>query len=69
MSNVPRLDQDKMFSIGVGFGGIDSEVAYAAGAALRLTKNVIVNGTVGHAFGSNSIMNTTTWGAGAAIGW
>ena len=69
ISNVPRLDRDKMFSVGIGFGGVGGESAYAAGAALRLTDNVIVNGTVGRAFGSNSLMNTTTWGAGAAIGW
>jgi len=69
MSNVPRLDRDKMFSLGIGFGGVGGESAYAAGAALRLSENIIVNGTVGRAFGSNSIMSTTTWGAGAAIGW
>ena len=70
MSNIPKLDRDKIFSIGIGFGGIDGQSATAIGAAARVSEHFVINGNVGHGLGSNNAnINTTTWGAGGALSW
>lgn len=70
MANIPKLDRDKIFSIGVGFGGIDGQSATAVGAAARISEHFVINGNVGHGLGSNNAnINTTTWGAGGALSW
>jgi hypothetical protein len=70
MASIPKLDRDKIFSIGVGFGGMEGQSAAAVGAAARVTDNFVINANVGHGLGSTyRNINTTVWGAGGALSW
>lgn len=69
MANIPKLDRDKIFSVGVGAGGFAGEHAYALGAAARVTDNFVVNGSASRAFNSGSGFGSTTWGVGGALSW
>ena len=70
IASIPKLDRDKIFSIGVGFGGMDGQSAAAVGASARISDHFVVNGNVGHGLGSTySNINTTVWGAGGALSW
>ena len=70
IASIPKLDRDKIFSIGVGFGGMDGQSAAAVGASARISDHFVVNGNVGHGLGPTySNINTTVWGAGGALSW
>jgi hypothetical protein len=70
IASIPKLDRDKIFSIGVGFGGMGGQSAAAVGASARISDHFVVNGNVGHGLGSTySNISTTVWGAGGALSW
>lgn len=70
IASIPKLDRDKIFSIGVGFGGMHGQSAAAVGASARISDHFVVNGNVGHGLGPTySNINTTVWGAGGALSW
>lgn len=64
MSNIPQVDQNKRFSVGVGIGGFDRRNALAAGVSVRLAPNAIVNARVATSNGG-----PVSYGAGAALSW
>ena len=63
MLNIPSLDTDKTFSMGVGFGYYNGQNALAAGANYRIADNALLRASVGSA-GSHSAI-----GVGASLAW
>lgn len=63
MANIPQVDQDKTYAMGVGFGNFMGRTAVAAGVTYRFTANGVLKGSISSAM-TNS--NTTTVGLGAA---
>jgi autotransporter adhesin len=64
MANVPQVDQDKTFSVGIGVGGFNSQSAFAVGASYRFLPNAVLKGSLGT---SNS--GKTAIGVGASMSW
>lgn len=63
MANIPQVDQDKTYAVGVGLGSFMGKTALAAGVTYRFTRNGVLKGSISSAMGSS---NTTTYGVGAA---
>jgi len=63
MANIPQVDQDKTYAMGVGVGTFMGRSALAAGVTYRFTANGVLKGSVSSAM-TNS--NSTTVGFGAA---
>ena len=70
MSNIPALEANKHFNVGVGVGGFDGENAFAVGASARISDNLTTRASFSHAMSSNgSNVDDTSWGLGAAYSW
>ncbi|MFT3847144.1 MAG: YadA-like family protein [Propionivibrio sp.] len=66
MANIPQVDQNKRFAVGLGLGNFQSMTAVALGASYRAAENVAVRvsaSTVG------GISKSTVVGAGVGISW
>lgn len=63
MANIPQVDQDKTYAVGVGLGSFMGKTALAAGVTYRFTRNGVLKGSISSAMSSS---NTTTVGLGAA---
>lgn len=63
MANIPQVDQDKTYAVGVGMGSFMGKTALAAGVTYRFTRNGVLKGSISSAMSSS---NTTTIGLGAA---
>ena len=61
IANIPTVDYNKRFAIGVGMGNFEGENALAIGASLRATESLTFKASVGKS-GSQA-----TYGAGAAL--
>ena len=64
MSNIPLVDSNKTFAVGVALGGYDGQSAIAAGASYRVNPATVFRGSV--AGGSAS---KTAVGAGVSFSW
>ncbi len=64
MANIPLVDTDKSFAVGVALGGYDDQSAIAAGASYRLNPSTVFRGSI--AGGSAS---KTAVGAGLSFSW
>lgn len=64
--NIPQLDQNKAFNLGVGVGGYDGEVAWAIGGSARISKDGIIRASVAAAGGGGS---KAVWGVGGGWSW
>jgi len=69
MTNIPAIDMNKKFSVGVGLGGYDEETAFAFGSSMRLDNDFILKASVGHSFGGETSSSNTTWGIGSSFSW
>ena len=69
MTNIPAIDTNKKFSIGIGLGGYDEETAFALGSSMRLEDNFILKASVGRSFGGETSSSNTTWGVGSSFSW
>ncbi len=63
MANIPQVDQDKTYAVGVGVGNFMGKNALAAGMTYRFTRNGVFKGSVSSAFATS---DTTTLGLGFA---
>ena len=61
IADIPTVDYNKRFAIGVGMGNVEGENALAIGASLRATESLTFKASVGKS-GSEA-----TYGAGAAL--
>ena len=61
IADIPTVDYNKWFAIGVGMGNFEGENALAIGASLRATESLTFKASVGKS-GSEA-----TYGAGAAL--
>ena len=61
IANIPTVDYNKRFAIGVGMGNVEGENALATGASLRATESLTFKASIGKS-GSQA-----TYGAGAAL--
>lgn len=66
MVNIPQVTEGKMFQIGVGVGGFDSETGVAVGGSARVGTAGIVKASVGTGTGNHS---KTVWGIGGGWSW
>lgn len=64
--NIPQLDQNKAFNLGVGVGGYDGEVGWAIGGSARISKDGIIRASVAAAGGGGS---KAVWGVGGGWSW
>jgi hypothetical protein len=62
LANIPQVDTNKLFNIGVGVASFNSETGYAIGASARVAGNGVIKASVGS--GSSG---KATYGAG--FGW
>ena len=65
MANIPQVDQNKAFNLGIAVGGYNGETAVAIGGSARVSKDGILKASVGFAGGSSN----TTWGVGGGWSW
>ena len=63
MANIPQVDQDKTYALGVGLGNFMGKTALALGGTYRFTRNGVLKGSVSSAMNSSK---STTVGVGAA---
>lgn len=66
MANIPQVDQNKRFALGLGLGNFQSMTAVALGASYRASENIAVRisaSTVG------GVRKSTAVGAGVGISW
>ena len=61
IADIPTVDYNKRFAIGVGMGNFEGENALAIGASLRATESLAFKASVGKSG------NEATYGAGAAL--
>ncbi len=64
MSNIPQLDANKAFAVGVGAGRYNGSSAFAVGARYRLNDSTVLSGSFGKSGDSKS-----TIGVGAGFSW
>jgi autotransporter adhesin len=64
MSNIPLVETNKQFAVGVGLGGYDGQSAIAFGASVRANPSTVFRASI--AGGSAS---KTTVGAGMSFSW
>lgn len=64
--NIPQVDSDKTFSMGVGLGSYNSESALAVGASYRMAPDAVLKASVASGSGSGS---KAAFGVGAAMSW
>ncbi|SMB27238.1 exported protein of unknown function [Sterolibacterium denitrificans] len=64
--NIPQVDSDKTFALGVGLGSYNSESALAVGASYRLAPDAVLKASVASGSGSGS---KASFGVGAAMSW
>lgn len=67
MANIPQVDQNKTFAVGVGLGNFQSQSALALGASYRMASNVVAKASVSTTNGSGS--KNTVYGVGAGMSW
>ena len=65
IANMPALESDKTFAVGVGIGHFNGASAMAIGGNYRMSPNAVFKASVG----SNGRRNNTTYGAGASFSW
>ena len=63
MANIPQVNQDKTYALGVGLGNFMGKTALALGGTYRFTRNGVLKGSISSDMSSS---NTTTVGVGAA---
>jgi hypothetical protein len=66
MANIPQVDQNKTFSVGVGLGNFQGQTAVALGASYRAAPNTVYKASISTTSGSS---RTTVFGTGAAFSW
>ncbi len=64
--NIPQVDQNKSFNLGVGVGGYDGETGWAIGGSARISKDGIIKASVAGAGGGGS---KAVWGVGGGWSW
>jgi hypothetical protein len=64
--NIPQVDSDKTFALGVGMGSYNSESALAVGASYRVAPDAVLKASVASGSGSGS---KAAFGVGAAMSW
>jgi hypothetical protein len=64
IANIPQVDQNKTFSVGVGIGGYNSQNALAVGVSYRFAPNAVLKASVGSASGDKA-----AYGIGAGWSW
>lgn len=64
--NIPQVDSDKTFAVGVGLGSYNSESALAVGASYRVADDAVLKASVASGSGSGS---KAAFGIGAAMSW
>ena len=64
MANIPQVEKNKTYSLGVGAGSYNGYGAVAVGGSVRMAPNAILKGSVAKG-GSGK----TTYGVGAAFSW
>jgi len=64
MANIPLVDQNKQFAVGVGLGGYDGQTSIAVGASYRINPTTVLRGSVG-----GGSANKTAVGVGLGISW
>ena len=64
MANIPLVDQNKQFAVGVGLGGYDGQTSIAVGASYRINPTTVLRGSLG---GGNA--SKTAVGVGLGISW
>jgi autotransporter adhesin len=63
IANIPQVDQDKTFAVGVGVGSFNSQSAVAVGATFRPMPNAVLKASVGTGGSGGKVV----FGAGAAM--
>lgn len=66
MANIPQVDQNKTFAVGVGLGNFQSQTALALGASYRVAPNAVIKAS---ASTTNAERKTTVYGVGAGFSW
>ena len=64
MANIPQVDQNKKFAVGLGYGNYEANSAVAVGASARITEAVVAKASYGT--GANG---DNTFGAGVGLSW
>jgi autotransporter adhesin len=63
IANIPQVDQDKTFAVGLGVGSYNSQTAVAIGMTYRPMPNAVLKASVG----TSGSGGKTVFGAGAAM--
>lgn len=66
MANIPQVDQNKTFAVGVGLGSFQSQTALALGVSYRVAPNAVIKAS---ASTTNSDRKNTVYGVGAGLSW
>lgn len=67
MANIPQVDQNKEFAVGVGMGVFQSAASMALGASYRMAPNAVLKASVSTT--NNSSSKNTVFGVGAGMSW
>jgi hypothetical protein len=69
MTNVPHVEQNKKFALGIGIGHYDGMTSMAVGASARLSENAIIKASVSNGVSGGSTRKSTVYGVGAGFSW
>lgn len=66
MANIPLVDQNKTFAVGVGLGGFQGQASVALGGSYRFAQNAVLKASVAT---TNAESKSTVYGIGAGFSW
>jgi autotransporter adhesin len=69
MTNVPHVEQNKKFALGIGVGHYDGTTSMAVGASARLSENAVIKASVSNGVSGGSTRKSTVYGIGAGFSW
>jgi hypothetical protein len=68
MTNIPLVEQNRKFALGVGVGHYDGATSMALGASARLSENAVIKASISNGIAGGT-RKSTVYGVGAGFSW
>jgi hypothetical protein len=68
MTNIPLVEQNKKFALGVGVGHYDGATSMALGGSMRLSENAVIKASISNGIAGGT-RKSTVYGIGAGLSW
>jgi hypothetical protein len=68
MTNIPLVEQNRKFALGVGVGHYDGATSMALGGSMRLSENAVIKASISNGIAGGT-RKSTVYGIGAGFSW